>query len=191
MVGAQGASLVKEKLLGGVAYGIINKSTKPVLVVPVEQRPGEGNACRVTRCSFSENILFATDFSKMADNAFTYVERLVAGGARKVTLVHVQDQTRLEPHLKARLEEFNEHDRGRLELLKQVLLKKGTPQIDTEVCYGVPFEEITRLIRERNAQLVVMGTQGRGFVRELFLGSVSHHVVRHSVAPVLLIPAVR
>jgi nucleotide-binding universal stress UspA family protein len=91
----------------------------------------------------------------------------------------------------AGVEYFNEDDRGRLENMKQTLLKKGAPQIDTEVCYGIPNEEIIRLIRERNVQLVVMGSQGRGFVGEFFLGSVSHNVVRKSVAPVLLIPGVR
>lgn len=192
VVGAQGQSLVEEKLLGGVAYGVINKTIKPVLVVPTEKKKGEDNTCEpVTRCIFIDHILFATDFSEMANNAFTYVEQLVAHGARKVTLVHIQDKTRLETHLLARLEEFNEIDRSRLENMKQTLLQKGTPEIDTEVCYGIPYEEMTRLIRERNVQLVVMGTQGRGFVGEFFLGSVSHNVVRKSIAPVLLIPAPR
>ncbi|MCA1785684.1 MAG: universal stress protein [Desulfobacteraceae bacterium] len=36
-----------------------------------------------------------------------------------------------------------------------------------------------------------MGTQGRGFLGEFFLGSVSHNVARHSVAPVLLVPGLR
>lgn len=192
VVGTQGESLVAEKVLGGVAYGVIEKAEKPVLVVPIEKKPGEGNACKpVARRAFSDHVLFATDFSEMADYAFSYVEQMVAHGARKVTLVHVQDKIKLDQHLKARLEEFHARDRGRLEDLKLSLLKKGSPAIDTEVSYGVPFEEITRLVRERNAQLVVMGTQGRGFVGKLFLGSVSHSVVRYSVAPVLLIPAVR
>ncbi len=192
VVGTQGQSLVVEKLLGGVAYGILNSTKKPVLVVPVEKKPGEDNACApVSRCGFNDHVLFATDFSEMAENAFRYVEQLVAHGARKVTLVHVQDRVKLEKHLKARLEEFNSLDRGRLEDLKQRLLKKRASEIDVEVCYGTPFEEITRLIRERNAQLVVMGTQGRSFAGELFLGGVSHNVARSSVAPVLLIPAVR
>ena len=192
VIGAQGQSLVGERLLGGVAYGVINKTVKPVLVIPVEKKPGEETNCEpVARCRFSDHVLFATDFSEMADQAFTYVEQLVAGGARKFTLVHVQDQTRLEQYLKERLEEFNAIDRNRLENLKQALIKKGAPQVETEVCYGVPFQEITRLIRERDAHLVVMGTQGRGFVEKVFLGSVSHSVVRDSVAPVLLIPSGR
>lgn len=192
VVGAQGHSLDEEKLLGGVAYGVINKTVRPVLVIPVEKKPGEENACEpVARCGFNDHLLFATDFSEMADNAFTTVEQLVVQGAKKVTLVHVQDKTTLEQHLKPRLEEFNAHDRGRLENLKQALLKTAKPEVDTEVCYGIPYEEIVRLVQERGVQLVVMGTQGRGFVGEIFLGSVSHNVVRHSVAPVLLIPSVR
>ncbi|MCH8476043.1 MAG: universal stress protein [Opitutales bacterium] len=53
------------------------------------------------------------------------------------------------------------------------------------------FSEITRLVEEHKSQLVVMGTQGRSFSGELFLGSVSHHVARASSAPVLLVPMVR
>lgn len=192
VVGSQGHSLVEEKLLGGVSYGVINQTVKPVLVVPVEKAPGEENTCKpVARSGFSAHILFAADFSETGEHAFAYVEQLVADGAGHVTLVHVQDKTKLENHLKSRLEEFNERDRIRLDNMKQALLKKGDPKIDIEVCYGRPFQEIARLILERDVQLVVMGTQGRGFVGEVFLGSVSHNVARHSVAPVLLIPVPR
>ena len=145
----------------------------------------------LARGGFGDHVLFATDFSEMAANAFTCIEQLVAQGARKVTLVHVQDKTELEQHLMGRLEEFNAQDRGRLESLKQTLLNKGASQVEIEVCYGVPFQEITRLIKERNVRLVVMGMQGRGFAGEFFLGSVSHNVARHSVAPLLLIPGLR
>lgn len=189
VVGAQGKSLTEEKLLGGVAYGVINKSEKPVLVIPVKKEPGYESSCApVERCKFSDHLLFATDFSEMADNAFAALDQLVAHGVKKVTMVHVQDKTKLDPHLKERLEEFNERDRQRIENLKKALLEKGSFEIDTIICYGIPHEEIARLVLERNAQMVVMGTQGRGFMGEIFLGSVSHNVARLSEAPVLLIP---
>ncbi len=188
VIGAQGNSLVEEKLLGGVAYGVINTSTKPVLVVPVEKE-GEENTCKpVSRSRFGVHVLFPTDFSEMDDNAFAYVKQLVADGVGKITLVHVQDKAKLK-HLEDRLDEFNERDRRRLEEMKQTLMEKGAPQIDIEVRYGVPSQEIVHMVEERDAQLVVMATQGRGFVGELVLGSVSHNVARRSVAPVLMIPA--
>jgi nucleotide-binding universal stress UspA family protein len=46
-----------------------------------------------------------------------------------------------------------------------------------------------KTIQELSVSLVVMGSQGRGFVPELFLGSVSHNVARHGDASVLLIPS--
>lgn len=189
VLGAQGHSLAEEKILGGVAFGVIIKTQKPVLVVPVE-KSGEESACLpFETCGFGEHVLFATDFSEMADNAFSALKQLVAEGVKQVTLVHVQDKIKLEQHLKDRLEEFNEHDRGRLDGLKQALLKiVPSLQVNTEVCYGIPHEEICRLIREHGVKMAVMGTQGRGFVREFFLGSVSHNVVRNSNVPVLLIP---
>lgn len=192
MVGTQGHSMVGEAVLGGVAYEIIHSARKPVLLVPVEKKHGEGDDCiQATRCNFSDHILFPTDFSENADHAFTYVEKLAADGARRITLVHVQDEARIDPHLKHRLEEFNEIDRRRLGEMKERLQNKGKAEIDISLSYGSPFQEITRLVQERGVQLVVMGSQGRGFVEEVFLGSVSHNVARHSVAPVLLIPLKR
>lgn len=189
VLGTQGQSLAEEKILGGVAFGVINKTQKPVLVVPVEKSATDSACLSFDDCGFSEHVLFATDFSEMADNAFSTLKKLVAEGIKKVTLVHVQDKMKLEGHFKDRLEEFDEHDRSRLENLKQTLLKNvPSLQVDTQVCYGIPQEEICRLLREQGAQMAVMGTQGRGFVREIFLGSVSHGVLRNSSVPVLLIP---
>ncbi len=51
-------------------------------------------------------------------------------------------------------------------------------------CISTATAASTALLR----QLVAMATQGRGFVGELVLGSVSHKVVRRSPAPLLLIP---
>jgi nucleotide-binding universal stress UspA family protein len=190
VVGSRGHSMMSEAMLGGVAYAVIHNARKPVLIVRLGVKQGQGNVCiQSAHCDFSEHVLFPTDFSENADHAFAYVKKLVDDGARRVTLLHVQDKARIDPHLKHRLEEFNEIDRTRLEKMKEALQKKGNADITIEVCYGSPFAEIIRIIRERNIHLVVMGSQGRGFVEELFLGSVSHNVARHSDAPVLLIPA--
>lgn len=192
VVGSQGHSLVGEKILGGVAYEVIHSARIPVLVIPIEKKEGEGKVCiQAAGCDFNQHVLFPTDFSENADLAFIHVEKLVATGARKVTLLHVQDKARIEPHLKGRLEEFNRIDRVRLETMASTLRERGPVDIQVEVCYGSPFVEIVRFIRDENVGLVVMGSQGRGFVEELFLGSVSHNVARHSPAPVLLVPTQR
>jgi nucleotide-binding universal stress UspA family protein len=192
VVGSRGRTLVGTDLLGGVASAVIHHATAPVLVVPVAMKEGQGEVrIQAGKGDFCEHVLFPTDFSENALQTFIFLKEMVGDRAKKVTLFHVQDKTRIEPHLADRLEEFNKKDLARLEDLKQILKAGGRGKIEIDLAYGYPYEEIMRVIRERDVRLVVMGSQGRGFIKELFLGSVSHNVVRNSDAPVLLIPAKR
>lgn len=192
VIGLHSRTMVTEALLGGIAHDVVHEASKPILIVRLEKQQVEGiSRIQVSRSDLSGHILFPTDFSENADHAFSYVKKLVGDGAKHVTLLHVQDEARIAPHLKDRLEEFNEIDRVRLEKMKEILTLKGNADIEIELAYGAPFTEIMCLIRERNVNLVVMGSQGRGFIKELFLGSVSHNIARNSEASVLLIPAKR
>ena len=88
-----------------------------------------------------------------------------------------------------KLSEFDNIDMERLVNLKNKLSKYGDTEIEMLVRLGSPAIEIIKLVTELNVQLVVMGSQGRGFVEELFIGSVSNVVARRSEASVLLIPS--
>ena len=46
--------------------------------------------------------------------------------------------------------------------------------------YGSPSLEILRIAEDLDVKLVVMGSQGRGYVKEFFLGSVSQNIARLS-----------
>jgi nucleotide-binding universal stress UspA family protein len=52
---------------------------------------------------------------------------------------------------------------------------------------GEPHHEIVRFARERNVDLIVMGTHGRGGMAHLLLGSVAEKVVRAAPCPVLTV----
>jgi len=139
-------------------------------------------------CQLNEHILFPTDFSENADYAFHYLRKMVSDGVKKVTLMHVQDKTKISPHLDDRIEKFDAIVQERLERLKNELSKNNDVDINLIIEYGNPTQEILKVIKEDDISLVVMGSQGRGFLKDLFVGSVSHNIARHSNASVLLVP---
>lgn len=189
VVGSHGHNLASEILLGGTATEIIHQAKKPILIIHLKVDEQAGQVVYVERGkNMMHHILYATDFSNHSVRAFDYVSKFVECGALHVTLLHVQDKARLSTHLMDRLEEFNEIDQKRLELLKERLEKIGNAQIDIEIPYGSPTSEILKRTNGTDVSVVIMGSHGRGFVSEMFLGSISHNIARHSESPVLLIP---
>lgn len=183
-------NMMGELVFGGTAHEVIHHASIPVLLIRVsgnsDKVPGSDKECNLT-----DHILYPTDFSDNAGIAFEYVKDMVAKGIKRVTLVHVQDPSKTEPELSHRLKVFNKIDEKRLLDLKNELINKGNVEVDIHLLNGSPSAEILKLIRNLNISLVVMGSQGRGFIKEIYLGSVSHNIARHSSASVLLIPAKR
>jgi nucleotide-binding universal stress UspA family protein len=52
---------------------------------------------------------------------------------------------------------------------------------------GPPAEAIVRLARDRNADLIVVGTRRKGFFDRLIEGSVNQEVLRHATCDVLVV----
>lgn len=192
VIGSHGESLVAEMLLGSTAHSILQNATLPVLLVRLEiaQQDG-GKRCRALCQDLFGHILHPTDFSDVAERAYQHLEHIVGQTKGEVTLLHVQDKAKIDPHLKHKLEEFNQIDTERLERRKDNLLKKGASAVNIEVVYGSPTAKILERARENGFSLILMGTQGRGYIQEIFLGSVAHNIARHAPLPVLFVPALR
>ena len=57
---------------------------------------------------------------------------------------------------------------------------------------GGTWEVISRVLSDKDVDLIVMGTQGRGGMKKLLLGSTAETVIRHATCPVLTVgPHVR
>ena len=56
-----------------------------------------------------------------------------------------------------------------------------------QVEMGDPGESICRVAREHHANVIVIGSHGRGRTRHLFVGSVSQHVLQHAPCLVMVL----
>lgn len=194
VIGSHGESLAEHVLykFGGTASEVLHSFTRPLLLVRTNIVRKGMEVCVETSCSdYRKNVLYCTDFSDTAQRAFGYVEGLVQDGCKKVTIMHVQDKAKMDKHLSHKLEEFNRIDLERIEMLKERLEKMGASRVEMKIPYGSPTAEILSEAKAEDYSLIVMGSQGRGFIRETFLGSVSHNVARYAMISVLLIPAIR
>jgi nucleotide-binding universal stress UspA family protein len=192
VVGSLGASLVGDVLLGSTAHSVLQNAQFPTLLVRLEMIEEDGGRrCRSACLDYFQHILFPTDFSDNAEHAFLYLEHIVRETKAHVTLLHVQDESKIERHLKHRLEEFNQIDADRLQGMKLRMEQCGAASVTTEIPYGSPTKIILDRVRTNGFSLIVMGSQGRGFIEEVFVGSIANNVARFAPVPALFVPAVR
>lgn len=189
ILGTHGKSLWREGVLGSFSSAVLHQARYPVLLLPVRVPPERQAPHSLWQCAeLLRHVLFPTDFSEIAAEALVALELLAPRGVARVTLLHALEVYMGElyaPDLQVAPEapEYNS-----LEILKNRLEAAGVPRVQTRVIPGHPFRVILDAVRRLEISLIVMGTQGRGFIEELFLGSVAHNITRMAPCPVLLIP---
>jgi universal stress protein A len=140
-----------------------------------------------------QRILVPTDFSPTSDIALQYAIDIAPAGAA-LHLLHVIDETSLMaaypdglylelPGLRARL--IEEGARRLADAATQFAAAQAT--LTTEVVVGRPAVSIAEAAKTREADLIVMGTHGRGGFAHLMLGSVAERVLRAAPCPVLTV----
>lgn len=68
-------------------------------------------------------------------------------------------------------------------------LRRPSTVVRERVEVGNPAESICEVARDLQADVIVLGSRGRGLFRQALLGSVSAAVVKHAPCPVLVIRA--
>jgi nucleotide-binding universal stress UspA family protein len=73
-------------------------------------------------------------------------------------------------------------------LLEQIAVELGLEDAERRVVVGFPAERLADLADEEDAELIVVGSRGRGRFKAAFLGSVSNSLVGIARCPVLIVP---
>jgi len=141
-----------------------------------------------------KNILVATDFGEAADAALAYGRELARTFDSALHVLNVADdvyvrlggdayvavlpdlQKDLEAEAKKQLDALLvDNDPKPLPIKKVVLTSSATAAA------------IVQYARDRNIDLIIVGTHGRGAVAHLLMGSVAERVVRTAPCPVLTV----
>jgi nucleotide-binding universal stress UspA family protein len=135
-------------------------------------------------------ILFATDFSDVAQRAFTYAAALASRYGSELFIVHAIEP---EPRGPVPLDPLpRELDRMRLDAERQMkrfirAAKLNGRSYQAVVRRGEVWDVLSSLAEREHIDLLVLGTHGRKGLAKLALGSVAEHVVHVAACPVLTV----
>jgi nucleotide-binding universal stress UspA family protein len=149
-----------------------------------------------------KRILYATDLSKNSAYAFYYAVDMAKKHNAEIVISHTielipayaraygskmekaqQDQYEVSMEvIRNRLQKFCEKVEEKNSLACVTLVTKILVQV------GYPVEEILKAADEEGCDLILLGSHGKGFLRQTFLGSVSRSVLDRTRKPVFIIP---
>ena len=135
-----------------------------------------------------KNVLFLTDFSEPSCDALPFATAIARGYGSRVHAVHV-----LVPSTYAYMspesavcflddqEEWAKTEMARLDSQLSGLQREDIIERGNDL-----WEVVSRLMKEREIDLIVMGTHGRTGLKKALLGSYAEEVFRRSRVPVLM-----
>jgi nucleotide-binding universal stress UspA family protein len=164
VMGTKGASGVEEALMGSNTTEVIQKALCPVLAVPSQAR-WHGIHRIVAAVGNHDN-----DLTTMVE-----VAQLAKLFKARVTLVHLTEEEKEladEVHLR--------------HLRREVGRRTSYPQLESTLLEGDHLPEtLEKFIRETKADLLVMATRKRNFLKQLFGRSFTRKMACHTHVPLL------
>ncbi len=134
------------------------------------------------------HILVPLENSDADETILGHIKQLARLMGARLLLVHVADGWVARNFDQLQLAESEEmkQDRAYLETRTRELTKEGFA-CDAVLALGEPSDEIIKLARERNADLIAMTTHGHRLISDILYGATADKV-RHAVdVPVLLV----
>ncbi|MCE9607016.1 MAG: universal stress protein [Planctomycetia bacterium] len=194
VVGARGMSGFDTVLFGSVSRAVVHGSRIPVFVSRTDSEH---------RGDRPFHVLFASDGSVCSEAALAAATKLTLPRNTKVTAVTAIETLPPEvPEWMAqagrsaeaaemidRWTRETERDKYRAHEELATLMTKQLPPFagaDVIVAEGHSAEQILKLLADRRIDLVVLGSQGKGFLKRLFIGSTSEKVLTHAPCSVLV-----
>lgn len=152
-------------------------------------------------------ILYATDLSKNSAYAYRYAMNMAEKYDAEIVILHVIEPIPLAArhYMKIYVDEAKWDEKIKyeqdvaIEQIKKRLEEfcrretQDAPQCVALVSTilvrpGYPVEEILKAADEEQCSMIILGTHGKGFLKQTFLGSVTRSVLDRAKKPVFIIP---
>ena len=162
ILGTNGSSGVKEKVLGSNAQKVIRKSTVPVLVLKKE-----------INYNFS-NVVFVSDFKDLTPKALKSIFRLIVKLNSNIHLLYIRTNEEVDcKKIDSKMEEVLNNYFTKVNCFKHIIEADSIEQ------------GVIEFSKKDNIDLVSICTHGKIGLKQLFTPSVTEHIANHIELPLL------
>jgi nucleotide-binding universal stress UspA family protein len=190
VIGTSGRTGVIAGLLGSVATSICHRAHVPVIVVPMPAGADENDPLPPPERVTPRKIVVGVDGSERSKVALHWAWAVTRRTAGELVVVHAWQY----PYAGWRSETSEAHHAMRFDAQRELEAMVATLEpepADSGITIRAELVEentVKALIDEgTGADLLVVGSRGRGGFKALLLGSVSRSVVQHAPCPVAVI----
>jgi nucleotide-binding universal stress UspA family protein len=182
VLGSRGLSTFSELLLGSVGVAVATHAACPVVVIrPVARRTGSADEL--------DRVVVGVDGSDVSRDALAFAFEEASVRGRGLTALHAWSAAFFEapgrggPFTRSIVEDFKGDE---MRLLSEALAgwREKYPDVDVRqvLVHRDALEAL--VVASTGADLLVVGSRGRGGLRSMLLGSVSHGLLHHARCPV-------
>ncbi|MBV8780145.1 MAG: universal stress protein [Phycisphaerae bacterium] len=133
-----------------------------------------------------ETILVTLDASPTDHTILSHIIPLAKRMNSKLVLLHVADSWAARTYGKDAIHNELTEDEAYLRNVRDELKAEGI-EVETELAYGEPANEIVRWVKERHCDLIAMSTHGHRLLGDILFGTTAQKVQHMVSVPVLML----
>jgi nucleotide-binding universal stress UspA family protein len=184
VIGCHGKGLFDEVIIGSVSDRVTREAKVPVLLVKFKiLQEATGTRLEKMTAEQFKKILYPTDNSPCSMSVTQYVREFKKVGCEEVIVASVVDSS--STRLKDVPSAVRETEK-KLSVEKHIFEEQGI-KARIAVPVGRPVDELLRVAKGERVSLIVMGSTGKGYFKQMLMGSVSENMVRNARCPVLIV----
>jgi nucleotide-binding universal stress UspA family protein len=174
-VGSRGAGALSRAVLGSVSSSVLHHATAPVAIVPEAAAPG----------STPPRVVVGVDHSPQSLNALALAteEARLRGGV--LVPVAVREPVQVFPPDREAEQSLATLEASERQSLMSAVGPEPGVEVDPQVLAGNASSAL--LEAAQGADLLVLGSRGRGGFASLLLGSTSTQCAQHATCPVVVV----
>jgi nucleotide-binding universal stress UspA family protein len=174
VVGGKHHSVLGRWFAGSTSHDVVRRSDIPVFVTGGSRTP-------------IRRVLATIDQSAAARPTIEAAERLAALFGAELRVISVLEPLPIVPDapnydLASYYAMLEEH------MVRDVWPLVKTPNAEKATRYGLPVDTIVQEVADWNADVLVIGSHGKGWVDRLLIGSVTERLLNHLPTSLLVVP---